>query len=110
MGVPRRLRKKKAYQRKQRAIAAQKQLEKILIAPFEHNDLLISSATRDVWRIGTRHQLGIPSGLKHWICRNCHSLLRPGISARVRIHKRTRVITCDCGKVRRYNLRGKINE
>jgi ribonuclease P protein subunit RPR2 len=104
VGIPRRLRKKKAHQRKQRAIAAQSRLGTILAQPQLFEDILIKSVSRDIWRLSTRHQLGLPSEIKHWICRHCNTLIRPGVSARIRIRNGIRIITCECGKVRRFPL------
>ena len=37
---------------------------------------------------------------EYWMCRSCHNLLRPGVTARVRIRNGCRYTTClNCGKI-----------
>ena len=96
-------------QRRARAIEASNQLAGILSAPWNHHDSMVNAAAIDMWRLGRRHQIGIHQAQKNWICRSCQSLLRPGISARVRIRNRTRITTClRCGRV--YKKSNSYNE
>lgn len=54
-------------------------------------------------RISMRHRVGIPGHLKRQVCKKCHSYLKPGSNARVRVDGRNVVITClKCGGIRRY--------
>ncbi len=56
-------------------------------------------------RIAMRHRIRIPLDLRRRYCRSCESFMVPGITARVRIHRRKVVVTClRCGKQRRYSL------
>jgi len=48
--------------------------------------------------VGMRHRVRIPSDLRMWLCKGCHSFLIPGKSARVRLRKGYIMTTClKCG-------------
>ncbi|MCX8173241.1 MAG: hypothetical protein N3F63_01335 [Thermoplasmata archaeon] len=54
-------------------------------------------------KIGMRYNVRIPRDLKRLYCRQCHTLLLPGRTARVRVKKARVIITCqNCGNVARY--------
>ena len=58
---------------------------------------------RHLMATARRHRQPLPEALRPWICRGCHSLLRPGSNARVRIRDAARVTTClTCGRTRRW--------
>lgn len=55
-------------------------------------------------KIGMKYRVSIPPQLKRKLCKHCHSYLRPGASARVRLDtkNRTKIITClNCNKITR---------
>ncbi|MDH2904771.1 MAG: hypothetical protein PXX82_00220 [Methanomassiliicoccales archaeon] len=55
-------------------------------------------------RIGMK--LDIPVGHRREYCRNCNSILIPGVTSRTRIVRGRAVITCfNCGKASRYPYR-----
>ena len=59
-------------------------------------------AARDLIRLSRRHRLGLPDGRRSWICRDCHCALRPGVSCRVRVRGKMRIVTClKCGRINR---------
>ncbi len=88
--------------RRERAGKASEQLSKILQEPWKNNSETVDSASSQMWEIGSRHRIGLHSNHRVWICRNCKSLLRPGVSARVRIRQGVRITTCQrCGKISR---------
>ncbi len=88
--------------RKKTAFAAREDLFRILSSPKGRPKEMVDSAARQMWRLGTRHRIGLHPNSKHWICRGCKTLLRPGVSATVRLRDGVRISTChDCGRVRR---------
>jgi RNase P subunit RPR2 len=63
---------------------------------------LRTTASRDLVRLGRRHNLTISPSIRPWICRGCAAPLRPGVSARVRVRSKVRLVTClGCGRVSR---------
>ena len=102
MGSGRRKRARMADQRKARATASRHHLESILENSASNSTELNDAAARDLIRLSRRHRLGLPEGRRSWICRDCQSALRPGISCRVRIRGKVRIITClKCGRINR---------
>ena len=80
--------------RRKRAVQASEQLSKILDQPWKHSPETVDSAATQMWDIGTRHRIGLHNHSRPWICRRCKTLLRPGITARVRIRQGVRITTC----------------
>lgn len=97
--------------RKDTALVAREQLYSILKSPKGRPLELIQSSTKQMWKLGTRHRIGLHPEVRHWICRNCHSLLRPGINATIRAKQGVRLTTClECGRLRRFKLIGSDDE
>ena len=93
--------------RQQRAFSAQKYLAEILENPKDKPEQLLTSASKQMWKISTRHRIGLPNELKYRFCRNCKELLYPGVNSRIRIRSKVRCITCNvCGTTKRKNFRG----
>jgi RNase P subunit RPR2 len=91
-----------AAQRKKRALEASANLSEILSKPWNHSNRIVDAAALQMWRIGTRHQIGLHPEQRIWICRGCHTLLRPGITARIRIQHGRRITTClRCNRISR---------
>jgi ribonuclease P protein subunit RPR2 len=66
-------------------------------------------------RIGMRHNVRLTKKDKLDACKNCNSILVPGITCRVRTHAARVVITClECNHVRRVPFareqKGKLNK
>ena len=88
--------------RRQRAKAASEKLTKILEKPWSHSDQTVNEAASQLWSIGRRHRIGLPSKQRIWICRGCRAPLRPGVTARVRVRHGRRITTCKfCGRISR---------
>ena len=88
--------------RRKRAAKASERLSEILIQPWNHTSETVNSATAQMWNIGTRHRIGLHNQSRVWICRQCKILLRPGLTARVRIRQGVRITTClQCNHVTR---------
>lgn len=91
--------------RKNAALTAREDLYSILSSPRGRPKQMVDAAAQQMWRLGTRHRIGIHPDTKHWICRGCKSLMRPGVSATVRIRESVRISTClNCGRIRRFIL------
>ena len=80
--------------RRKRAGQASEQLSEILVKPWDYTSSIVDSASSQMWDIGTRHRIGLQNLSRAWICRHCKTLLRPGVSARVRIRQGVRITTC----------------
>ena len=97
-----RRRARDASLRRKRASMAQSQLTDILNQPWRHSSQKVDAAAHQLWAISRRHQLSLPNEVRVWICRTCHGLLRPGITARVRVRGGRRFTTClSCGRISR---------
>ncbi len=56
-------------------------------------------------KISMRYNVRIPRELKRKFCKKCHSFLKPGVNARVRVRseKKYVLVTClECGNKMRY--------
>jgi len=54
-------------------------------------------------RIGQRYNVRFPRETKRSFCKNCNSILIPGVSSKVRLKKGTVFINClKCNKIYRY--------
>lgn len=56
-------------------------------------------------KIGLRYNVRLPKELKRKFCKNCYSLLKPGITAIVRLDSKNRTIAINClkcNKIYRY--------
>ena len=93
--------------RKQRAVSAQSYLRTILDNPKDKSEMLLKSASKQLWKISTRHRIGLPNDLKYRFCRTCKNLLYLGVNSRIRIRNKVRCITCnECGTIKRKNFKG----
>ena len=94
---------RKSERRKNASDAQTMLVERILSKPTEWPESIVESSSKLLWNISRRHRQPMPYEIKHWICRGCKKLLRPGVNARVRFGDKVRKITClDCGKIRRF--------
>jgi len=92
--------------RHDRAVSAQIYLQTILENPKENSDI-ITAASKQLWKISTRHRIGLPPNYKSRFCRKCKILLYPGRNSRIRIRDKVRHMTCiECGTIKRKNFRG----
>jgi len=56
-------------------------------------------------KIGLRYNIRLPKEIKRSFCKNCNSLLIPGLSSEVRLNKRTKSVNIrckNCNKIYRY--------
>lgn len=89
--------------RRERAENAQNYLARIISERKNHDPEFTDTVTKQMWKIGLRHRIGLPNTHMHWICRRCRVLLRPSFNARVRIRSGIRITTClRCGYIRRF--------
>jgi ribonuclease P protein subunit RPR2 len=61
-------------------------------------------------KIGLRYNIRLPKELKKKFCKNCNSLLVPGVSSSVRLKKKERLVRVKClkcNKVYKYSYRRK---
>jgi ribonuclease P protein subunit RPR2 len=59
-------------------------------------------------KIGLRYNVRLPKEIKRSFCKNCNSLLIPGLSSEVRLNKRTKTVNIrckNCNKIYRYPYR-----
>jgi ribonuclease P protein subunit RPR2 len=59
-------------------------------------------------KIGLRYNVRLPKEIKRSFCKKCNSLLIPGLSAEVRLNKRTKTVNIrckNCNKIYRYPYR-----
>jgi len=113
MGRGKRGRPRGAALRRKRAFEASDRLSEVLNEPWNHSTGTVFSASKQVWEIGKRHRIGLPPRIRVWMCRSCHNLLRPGVTARVRIRNGCRYTTClNCGKIakRGPNFKHEVRE
>lgn len=62
-------------------------------------------------KYGMRNRLHLPREISRNMCKECNALLIPGKSCRVRIKPgKLRVITCNCGAIKRIQYRKNIQE
>lgn len=93
--------------RHERALSAQLYLQSILENPQKNSDEFLKTTSKQLWKISTRHRIGLPSKFKNRFCRNCKNLLYPGKNSRIRIRNKVRYLTCfECGAVKRKNFGG----
>lgn len=55
-------------------------------------------------KVAMRARYRLPREVKRGICKECDSLLKPGVNCTVRADSKTRamVYRCECGSIRRY--------
>lgn len=56
-------------------------------------------------KIGLRYNVRLSKTLKKRFCKNCNSLLKPGLSSKVRLDKKTKTIAIrclSCNKIHRH--------
>ena len=105
----RRSRSSAKKQRRESALEAQTHLASI-ISNVSMPMIARSNAAKHLVKTSTRNRLPLPISQRHWICRNCTSLLIPGKSAKVRIRDGQRITTClECGVIRRFGGGPKFN-
>ena len=93
--------------RHERAVSAQKYLQTILENPKDNDEDFLKTASRQLWKISTRHRIGLPQNYKNRFCRKCKIVLYPGRNSRIRIRDKVRHMTCiECGTIKRKNFRG----
>jgi ribonuclease P protein subunit RPR2 len=59
-------------------------------------------------KIGLRYNIRLPKEIKRSFCKKCNSLLIPGVSASVRLNKKTKTVNIkckNCNKIYRYPYR-----
>ena len=94
---------RKSERRKNAKNAQEMLVSGILDVPNEWPQEIVNNSSKLLWNISKRHRQSLPPKIKHWICRRCKCLLRPGLNARVRITNKIRKVTClGCGEIRRY--------
>lgn len=49
-------------------------------------------------KIGLRYNIRLPKEMKRSFCKNCNSLLIPGISSEIRLNKKTKTVNIKCKK------------
>lgn len=106
MGGGRRSRRRggRGQQRRQRAEAALSALRPLLEAPWaaDHPALPDRAAVQFI-AISRRHRKPWPADVRPSLCRGCHTMLRPGVTARVRWRHGLRSTTClRCGRLQRW--------
>ena len=98
------VRRIKKFNRKKKAFEAQAYLESFLEKP-RLNEMIRVNASKQIWKISTRHNIGLPNNIKNRFCRKCKIMLFPGVNSRIRIRKKIRCLTCyACGNTKRMNL------
>jgi ribonuclease P protein subunit RPR2 len=56
-------------------------------------------------KIGLRYNIRLPRELKRKFCKNCNSLLKPGLTSTIRLEKKMLSIKCTfCNKIYRYKV------
>lgn len=57
-------------------------------------------------KIGLRYNIRLPKELKRKFCKNCNTLLRPGLTCTVRMEKKMLSIRCsNCKEIYRYKVK-----
>jgi ribonuclease P protein subunit RPR2 len=57
-------------------------------------------------KIGLRYNVRFSKELKRKFCKNCNSLLIPGVSSKVRVEKKNLIIKClKCNKLYKYPVK-----
>ncbi|MGC9105307.1 MAG: ribonuclease P protein component 4 [Thermoprotei archaeon] len=95
--------------RKAREYAKKKAFELLTSALYKaREDAELARQQADLaFNLARKMGIKLPRKLKRSFCRRCHAPLVPGLTARIRIKRKTLVVTClNCGWIRRYELRG----
>jgi RNase P subunit RPR2 len=98
-----RKRTKDAQRRKNRSLQAISELSDIILTPETHSHRVRDVAARDILRLSKRHGQNNQSISRIFVCKSCESVMRFGNDSRVRIRKKSVIITCErCdNKIRR---------
>jgi RNase P subunit RPR2 len=98
-----RKRTKDAHRRKNRSLQAISELSDIILTPETHSHRVRDVAARDILRLSKRHGQNNQSISRFFVCKSCESVMRFGNDSRVRIRKKSVIITCErCdNKIRR---------
>ena len=98
-----RKRTKDAHRRKNRSLQAISELSDIIFTPETHSHRVRDVAARDILRLSKRHGQNNQSISRIFVCKSCESVMRFGNDSRVRIRKKSVIITCErCdNKIRR---------
>jgi hypothetical protein len=98
-----RKRTKDAHRRKNRSLQAISELSDIILTPEAHSHRVRDVAARDILRLSKRHGQNNQSISRIFVCKSCESVMRFGNDSRVRIRKKSVIITCErCdNKIRR---------
>jgi RNase P subunit RPR2 len=98
-----RKRTKDAHRRKNRSLEAISELSDIILTPETHSHRVRDVAARDILRLSKRHGQNNQSISRIFVCKSCESVMRFGNDSRVRIRKKSVIITCErCdNKIRR---------
>jgi len=98
-----RKRTKDAHRRKNRSLQAISELSDIILTPETHSHRVRDVAARDILRLSKRHGQNNQSISRIFVCKSCESVMRFGNDSRVRIRKKSVIITCErCdNKIRR---------
>ena len=72
---------------------------------FEADKAAANQTIRKARKLAMSQRLRLPPELKRSFCKHCHSYLKPGKNARIRIHKSRVIIYCkECKKFMRIGL------
>ena len=98
-----RKRTKDAHRRKNRSLEAISELSDIILTPETHSHRVRDVAARDILRLSKKHGQNNQSISRIFVCKSCESVMRFGNDSRVRIRKKSVIITCErCdNKIRR---------
>ena len=98
-----RKRTKDAHRRKNRSLQAISELSDIILTPEAHSHRVRDVAARDILRLSKKHGQNNQSISRIFVCKSCESVMRFGNDSRVRIRKKSVIITCErCdNKIRR---------
>ena len=98
-----RKRTKDAHRRKNRSLQAISELSDIILTPETHSHRVRDVAARDILRLSKKHGQNNQSISRIFVCKSCESVMRFGNDSRVRIRKKSVIITCErCdNKIRR---------
>jgi len=57
-------------------------------------------------KIGLRYNIRLPKETKRKFCKNCNTLLKPGLTSKIRFQNKTLTIKCVvCNKIYRYRVK-----
>src|SRR3989344_8510118 len=90
--------KKRHYQKPvQQLKIAKKRIDflfKLAKEHFKQDSRLSDKYIKLARKIAMKYKIKLPSSMKKRFCKHCHNYLVPGVSCRVRIHKRRVIYYC----------------